>query len=187
MGTTNDNKNNSTLSIAKCTRIIDEMLSVDKGLKISTFEVYERLERTFHWVEIEGTQTSPNESEEAKYKKGYKHIFVDAVVRLLKILKDKSEIKYLIVSDYPQEQIEDNLIDDILTGKYNIDNASFQYYDTKEENKPPFSTFKDENGNATDKIYTIECALIIDELLSLGKPVTTQEIYDELEKTYNLI
>lgn len=63
------------MSIAKCTRIIDEMLSVDKGLKISTFEVYERLERTFHWVEMEGTQTSPNESEEAKYKKGYKHIF----------------------------------------------------------------------------------------------------------------
>ena len=186
MGTTNDNKNNSTLSIAKCTRIIDEMLSVDKGLKISTFEVYERLERTFHCVEMKGTQTSPNESEEAKYKKGYKHIFVDAVVRLLKILKDKSEIKYLIVSDYPQEQIEDNLIDDILNGKYNIDNASFQYYDTKEENKPPFSTFKDENGNTTDKIYTIECALIIDELLSSGNPVTTQEIYDELEKTYNL-
>ena len=180
------NKNNGTLSIAKCTRIIDEMLSLGKGYRISTFDVYERLEETFHWVELESVQTSADESQATKYKKGYKHIFVDAVVRLLKILKDKSEIKYLIVSDYPQEHIEDKLIDDILTGKYNIDNASFQYYDTKEENKPPFSTFKDENGNATDKIYTIECALIIDELLSSGNPVTTQEIYDELEQTYNL-
>lgn len=186
MDSINDSKKKEKLSIAKCTRIIDEMLSLNKGCVVSAPEVYERLESTFHWIEMESTQTSPNESEEVKYKKGYKHIFVDAVVRLLKILKDKSEIKYLIVSDYPQEQIEDNLIDDILTGKYNIDNASFQYYDTKEENKPPFSTFKDENGNATDKIYTIECALIIDELLSFGKPVTTQEIYDELEKTYNL-
>lgn len=186
MDSINDSKKKEKLSIAKCTRIIDEMLSLNKGRVVSATEVYERLESTFHWVENGSTYISTNESEETKYKKNYKPIYIDAIVRLLKILKDKSEIKYLIVSDYPQDKVETRLIDDILNGHYNIDDAKFQYYDTREDNKPPFSTFKDEHGNATDKIYTIECALIIDEMLSAGKPVTTQMIYDELERTFNL-
>ncbi|MBQ2243946.1 MAG: hypothetical protein II318_07045 [Bacteroidales bacterium] len=162
------------------------MLSSDKGKKITTKEIYSRLEETLAIVDKNENGIYSNEFEDNKYKNRYKQIVVDAVVRLLKILMDIGKVKYLIVSDYPQEEIKDRLVDEILTGSYDIDNASFQYFNTHEESKAPFSVFKDENGNPIDKIYTIECALIIDELLSYGVPITTQDIYNELDLIFNL-
>ena len=79
------------IAVAHCTRILNGMLP--KSRPITTQDIYDEFEKTYHWVETDGMRLYPNDDYKERCKKIYQGIYDEAVWRLKKILdKGKGKI-----------------------------------------------------------------------------------------------
>lgn len=152
-------------SIANCTRLMEGLLSKN-GVKPTTIQdIYDKFEETYHWAETYGRKLFPNEDYRVRCKKVYQDVYEEAIWRLKRILdkgKGKSELKYLVISDYPQD-----------------DRGESYHY--SENGYSAFRTNK--HGNTLD---TLELAFIIDDMLSLGDSLSNDDIYKKLDEIFHL-
>ena len=143
-------------SYAMCTRLVDRLLSKNGKKPTTIQDIYDKFEETYHWVETYGCRLFPNENHMVRCKKIYQVLYEEAIWRLKKILdkgSGKSLLKYLVILDYPQDDNE----------------KCYQYSDNG------FSAFRtNKHGNTLDKL---ELAFIIDDMLSLGEPLSNDDIY----------
>lgn len=155
-------------SYTLCTRIIhDVVLENSRMHRFTTIEeVYDKFEGYFRWVDIMGNQKFPNDDYYTKCDKIYQESFREAVWRLEQILKERSKKRYLVVSDYPQTLI---------------------YNDDKDTGRYP-TIFGGNKAVDTAMLPTVlECAFIIDDILSTGRHITNDEIYEELNRIFQMV
>ena len=152
-------------SYAMCTRLVDRLLSKNGKKPTTIQDIYDKFEETYHWVETYGCRLFPNENHMVRCKKIYQVLYEEAIWRLKKILdkgSGKSLLKYLVILDYPQDDNE----------------KCYQYSDNG------FSAFRtNKHGNTLDKL---ELAFIIDDMLSLGEPLSNDDIYKKLDEIFHL-
>lgn len=154
-------------SYTLCTRIIHDVVFENsrKHKKSTTIqEIYDKFEGYFRWVEISGDQKFPNDDYYTRCDKIYQKAFKEAVCRLKQILKTKKQARYLIVSDYPQ---------------------TLKYEDDKGGTPTIFGGNKAVGNTMTPTI--LECAFIIDDILSTGRRISNDEIYEELNNIFNIV
>lgn len=153
-------------SYTLCTRIIHDVVFENSRKHKSTTiqEIYDKFEGYFRWVEISGDQKFPNDDYYTRCDKIYQKAFKEAVCRLKQILKTKKQARYLIVSDYPQ---------------------TLKYEDDKGGTPTIFGGNKAVGNTMTPTI--LECAFIIDDILSTGRRISNDEIYEELNNIFNIV
>lgn len=163
-------------SYTLCTRIIHDVVFENSRRHKSTTiqEVYDKFEGFFHWVEIAGNQRIPNDDYYAKCDKIYQKTFKEAVCRLKQILKTKKQERYLIYDDDSQTLLYQDR-------RENKDGKTIIKYGT-----PTIFGGNMAVGN-TMTPTTLECAFIIDDILSTGKHISNNEIYEELNSIFNIV
>lgn len=138
------------IAVAHCTRILNGMLP--KSRPITTQDIYDEFEKTYHWVETDGMRLYPNDDYKERCKKIYQGIYDEAVWRLKKILdkgKGKSQERFFVIKDSPQNQDE----------------------------KIHIYTQRDLSAFEANNLDALECAFIIDDILSLGEPQSNDDLF----------
>ena len=156
----------SEFSYTLCTRIIHDVVFENSRKHKSTTiqEIYDNFEGHFRRVDIKGNKMFPGDDYSTRCDKIYQESFKEAIWRLKQILKEKKQTRYLIISDYPQ---------------------TLMYEDSKGSTPTIFEGYKAVDNKMTPTV--LECAFIIDDILSTGRHITNDEIYDELNRVFLMV
>lgn len=169
--------NNETrkFSYTLCTRIIHHVVSENrkKETKTTIQEIYDKFEEFFRWVETKGGIKFPNDDYYTKCDKIYQEPFKEALWRLKQILKTNKQEQFLIEEGDPLELSYQKR-------KKDKDGPYYNFY------KPTIFGGVTAVGNTMNPV-PLECAFIIDDILSTGRHISNDEIYEELNSVFNKV